>query len=152
MSIACLNKDKFLALAESKTNAANASSFIEDCAIGDMTIYGFDEWLFADTTKMGDYTKTAIKTNDGYYMVAFFAKQNSTPEWESQTIAMLFDEDFAALEAELNAKYSSKITSDGSALSNLGSEATHYCDLAYTKQWYNISLDNFVTGSVISFR
>ena len=121
-----LDKDKFLALAESTSNPADAHQFIEDCVIATMGSAELDEWLFADTTKIGDYTKTAIKMSDGSYMVALYVKQNVTPEWKYQVMQHLMEEDYTKAETEMKNKYTASIVEDADALKGLLDVTTAY--------------------------
>lgn len=114
-----LDKDKFLALAESESNPADAYQFIEDCAIGTMGSEEFDEWLFSVDTKVGSYTKEAIKMSDGSYMVAFYVKQNTTPEWKYQVTQYLVSADYTEAEDEIINKFKPQIAASPSVMGNM---------------------------------
>ena len=114
-----LNKDKFLELASSESNPAGAYQFIEDLAIGTMGSVDLDEWLFSTNTKVGAFTETPIKMDDGSYMVALYVKQNSTPEWKYQVIQYLANDDYTKAETEMKTKFTPKITNSPAVMDKL---------------------------------
>ncbi len=121
-----LTTDNFLALASSETNPAYGSQLIENFAIGLMENYEFDEWLFSENTKPGDYTKEIIDMGNGSYMVALCVKQNNIPEWKYNVIQYLADEDYIKSEEELTNKYTPQIVENTEATNNLNASASTY--------------------------
>lgn len=124
--IEALDKDKFLALASAENSGVYTSQFIEDCAIGSMGSEALDEWLFDEATKEGSYTKKPLILDDGSYLLVFFEKQNSVPEWKNQVIKTLRSEDYSAFENEILEKFSSKVTENAQAMENLKDSAVIY--------------------------
>ncbi len=121
-----LDKDKFLALADSEANPADAHQFIEDYVIGNMGSAELDEWLFNKDTNIYNYTKKAIEMSDGSYMVAFYVKQNVTPEWKYKVTQYLGEKDYADAEKEIKDKFTSKIAQSVSVMSELKDTAYAY--------------------------
>ena len=86
----------------------------------------FNEWLFDTDLAEGSYTKTPFSLIDGSYMVALYAKQNSTPEWKYRVIDTIFSQDFVQFENDLIAKFQKSIQSSDSVLSNLEDKGYAY--------------------------
>ena len=87
-----LNKEKFLEVAESEDNHADAHTSISDFEsyfIGDLQVDDFDKWLA--TAKPGEFTATAIKVSDASYLIGFYAKEGTLKYWENDVKAALYE-------------------------------------------------------------
>ena len=121
-----LNKDKFLALAYAENSPAVYAQFMEDCAIGSMDSDVIDSWLFNESTLEGSYTGEALYTEDGYYMVALYVKQNTTPEWKYKVRDTLISDAYEAFEKDIFERLEKEIALTASALSSLRDSAMIY--------------------------
>ena len=123
-----LNAESFLKISEDKNNPTIAQGSFEDCAMLTMQSDEFDEWLFDEKLKEGSYTQTPLAMSDGSYVVALYAKQNSTPEWKHRVIEVLASEDYVEFENNITEKFKSKIKYFDKILSKLEDSATSYID------------------------
>lgn len=113
-----LDKEKFVELAESEDNHADAhtsATDFQDYFIGDLQADAFDEWLLS--AKPGEFTKTAIKIDDSSFMVAFYAKEGTLKAWEYDVKSSIYeseckkyvDDMTASFEADLKANTNDKV-------------------------------------------
>lgn len=113
-----LDKDKFLNIAKDENNAADASTYLEDCVIGTMQSEALDEWLYS--ANAGDYTKTPIKMTDGSFMVALYVSEGSTPAWKYTVKSSIYNDDYTAYEKRMNEDFASLVVSNEKVINKVG--------------------------------
>ena len=113
-----LDKDKFLNIAKDKNNAADASTYLEDCVIGTMQSEALDEWLYS--ANAGDYTKTPIKMTDGSFMVALYVSEGSTPAWKYTVKSSIYNDDYTAYEKRMNEDFASLVVINEKVINKVG--------------------------------
>ena len=113
-----LDKDKFLAIANDSAIAADASTYLEDCVIGTMQSEVFDNWLFNAT--LNDYTTTALKMDDGSFMVAYYAGEGKTIAWQYSVKAYIYNNDYTAYEEAMTNEFGGSVVINDKVVSRVG--------------------------------
>lgn len=99
--------------------AASVNTVIEDYTEGQMQSASFDSWLYDEKTAVGTYTDSVITMSDGSSMVALYLGEGEAC-WKVTVKSALIEDDFSEREADIIAKYSSKITKNDSVIGRIG--------------------------------
>lgn len=118
-----ISADAFKALAEEYPSAT--FDYTEDYTKGAMGISAFDEWMFADDTKIGDYTETPISTvtdetasaEETSYIIAYY-EDDGAPAWTIYVKSAVFYEKYEAFYTSLPDNYEVKVREN--ALKKIG--------------------------------
>jgi len=84
-----LSIEEFEKIADEK--GATGHTKVDDYTEGTLQLDAFDEWLYADTTTAGSYTKTPIKADDSTYVVGYYIGEGN-PAWKVTVKSELFSE------------------------------------------------------------
>ena len=109
--------DAFLEVAEK--NGAGACYELEDCVKGQLGSDEFDEWMYSDDRKKGDYTTDPIVISSSY-IIGYFEKVGTLKAWEATVKNALLTEDLTAETARITDTYASTIEVKTNVMNRLG--------------------------------
>ena len=100
-----LDLEAFEAIA--KDNGAAANGVLENYTEGQLTYNGFESWLYADDTKIGSYTASALPNaaDKPTEYALFFYADDGDEIWKIGVRSAIFSEDYEELYAALAEKY-----------------------------------------------
>lgn len=101
-----LTREKFSEIGAAN-NAVN-DAFIENYVAGNMGSTSFDDWVYGEDTKKGDYSTSPITMSDGSVMVAFYV-DDGDPCWRVNVKNAILEEEFTAYEDTMTAAHSGAV-------------------------------------------
>ena len=101
-----LDYEAFEAIA--KDNGAAANGLFENYVEGQLSYNGFEDWLYADTTKAGSYTAAALPnaTDKPTEYALFFYVEDGDALWTIDVRSAIYSEDYNEVYEGLAEKYS----------------------------------------------
>ena len=112
-----LTVDKFIQIAASY--GAGTYSELENYIPGQLGSEAFDDWMFDDARKKGDYTKDVI-TISSSYVIGYFEEVGTLKAWEATVKNTLLSEDLTVETQRVNNTYSSSIIVKTNVMNKLG--------------------------------
>lgn len=116
--VSSLTTDAFLTVA-SATGAGNYTE-LSDYIKGQMGSDDFDEWMFSDERKQGDYTTEAIKVGSSSFIVGYFDNVGERKAWQATVKSALLSDDLTAEQTRITEKFTPTVVVKDSVMGRVG--------------------------------